>query len=99
MVKDPAHRGDLLDDATLLSLGELCRACNVEAEWIEELVSHGILTAGDGRVTHVSVHSISRVRKAQRLQRDFELNMPGLALALELLDEIERLRADLARRS
>jgi hypothetical protein len=33
------------------------------------------------------------VRRALRLQHDLELNLPGAALALELLDEIERLRA------
>ena len=41
--------------------------------------------------------SLRRTRVATRLARDFELNPPGVALALDLLDEIEALRAHLRR--
>jgi chaperone modulatory protein CbpM len=30
-----------------------------------------------------------------RLQRDLEINLPGVALALELMEEIEELRREL----
>jgi chaperone modulatory protein CbpM len=33
---------------------------------------------------------------AWRLQRDLGVNLPGAALALQLLDEVETLRAQLA---
>jgi chaperone modulatory protein CbpM len=38
-----------------------------------------------------------RARRAQRLQQDLELNLAGAALALELLDEVERLRCRVRR--
>ena len=38
-----------------------------------------------------------RARVAVRLTRDLELNTPGVALALDLLDEIHELRSQLAR--
>src|SRR5690625_709573 len=41
--------------------------------------------------------SLQRLRTAINLQRDLELNLPGVALALELLSEIETLRAELGR--
>ena len=37
--------------------------------------------------------SIRRVRRAQRLERDLGVNTPGIALALELLEELEQLRS------
>ena len=37
-----------------------------------------------------------RARTALRLQRDLEINLPGVALALELLEELDRLRRELA---
>jgi chaperone modulatory protein CbpM len=40
---------------------------------------------------------VIRVRRAVRLQRDLELNLPGTALALELIDEIEQLRCRVRR--
>ena len=43
------------------------------------------------------VSQLRRVRRAQRLQRDLGVNAPGIALVLELLDEVECLRARLRR--
>jgi len=41
--------------------------------------------------------ALRRARLALRLTRDLELNPPGVALALDLLDEIEALKARLQR--
>ena len=45
----------------------------------------------------LSLAELRRVRRAQRLQRDLGVNTPGIALALELLEEVESLRARLRR--
>jgi hypothetical protein len=37
------------------------------------------------------------VRRIRRLQRDFEANLQSVAVMLDLIDEIERLRAHLQR--
>jgi chaperone modulatory protein CbpM len=39
--------------------------------------------------------ALRRARTALRLQRDLEINLPGVALALELLEEIDKLRRTL----
>ena len=77
-----------------LTLGQLCRACQVPAEFVLELVEQGVLEVqgGDSRQWRFPGSSLARVRAARRLQRDLQLNMAGTALALELLDEIQRLR-------
>lgn len=41
--------------------------------------------------------SLRRARLALRLSHDLEVNAPGVALALDLMDEIEELRARLHR--
>ena len=41
--------------------------------------------------------SLPRARVAVRLTRDLEVNTAGVALALDLLDEIAELRSQLAR--
>lgn len=38
---------------------------------------------------------LSRARTAMRLQRDLEINLSGVALALELLDQVNELRTRL----
>ncbi len=80
--------GEALDHP--LSARELCDLCQVEESWLEEFIMHGPLRQQGP--SQYAATSIVRVRKAKRLERDFELNAAGAALVLELLDEIERLR-------
>lgn len=81
-------------EAAEITLGELCRCCGVHAERILEYVEYGIVepVAPPGRF---SASALPRVQRALRLQRDLGLNTAGVALVLDLLDEIDRLRARL----
>jgi len=89
--------GILLDDEAELSLGDLSRACRVHADWIIELVDEGILepTGEDTAHWHFSGTSLMRARTVLRLQHDLDVNLSGAALVLDLLDEVESLRARL----
>jgi chaperone modulatory protein CbpM len=80
-----------------LDLAELCRACGVAPEFIEELVAHGIIEPSNpaARRWHFAPHCLRRVRIVLHLQRDLEVNLPGAAVALDLLEELDRLRARL----
>lgn len=87
--------GPVLDENLELTLDELCRACLARSEHIVTLVEEGILQPRRGdapdewRFTGIALQRASR---ALRLQRDLELNLAGVALALDLLDEIDELR-------
>ncbi len=85
---------DIIDASAKCTLDELCRACNVEATWVIEMVEHGVLepTGPSHAEWQFTSLSVVRVARARRLERDLSLNPPGVALALELLDEIEALR-------
>ena len=74
-----------------------CLSCNVDADWVIELVEHGVVEPVGVDRTQWRFASISvvRVAKAKRLQRDLSINPPGVALALDLLDQIDDLRARL----
>ena len=89
------HDFDVLDASTFMTIEELCRACGVDIGWVEEMAAHGVVAPAEG--ARYTALSITRIRKARRLEQDFSLNAPGVALALDLLDEIERLRARWAR--
>lgn len=86
--------GIVLDDQVHLTLQELCVACSGRSEWIIEFVEEGILqpVATERSQWRFPASSLSRARTAVRLQRDLGLNTAGVALALDLLDEIEDLR-------
>ena len=89
---------EIIETGAACTLEELCLACNVEADWIAELVEHAVIEpiGETGSYWQFASLSIVRVAKAKRLERDLSLNTPGVALVLELLDEIEELRSRLS---
>jgi chaperone modulatory protein CbpM len=91
----PQLSGIILEEQTELTLADICRACAVHAEYIIELVDEGVLApAGrepaSWRFTGIHMH---RATVSLRLQRDLGINLAGVALAFQLLDEVEALRA------
>ena len=85
--------GVLLNEDGCVTLAELCRACDIHAEWVMALVDEGILDPVDRKPTwRFSGNSLRRAMTIKHLQRDLQVNLAGAALALDLLDEINRLR-------
>ena len=93
----PQRAGIVPEDPTELTLAEVCCTCAVQTEFIVELVEEGVLApAGrEPRRWRFTYAHLRRARVASRLQRDLGVNLAGAALALELLEEIEALRARL----
>ncbi len=84
----------LLDDSIELTLAELCSACSVSEDLVMEIVAEGVVEPMglDRAQWRFSGLAVSRVQRVMRLQHDFGVNLPGAALALELFEELERLR-------
>jgi chaperone modulatory protein CbpM len=99
MTTTPAIVPETIDPTVMCTLEELCVSCNVDADWIAQLVEYAIIepvgqTRSDWRFASLSV---VRVAKAKRLGRDLDISPSGLALVLDLLDEIDALRSRLQR--
>jgi chaperone modulatory protein CbpM len=91
--KDRALQGTIFDESAVLSLEDLSKMCAVDQRHIVEFVDEGILSVVGMRTEwHFSGAALRRARMAVRLERDLELNLAGVALALDLLEELERLR-------
>jgi chaperone modulatory protein CbpM len=87
--------GACLGEQEWLELEAFARACSVEAAFVRQLVDEGLLNlpapwrfGGD---------ELARVRRICRLQRTFDANLQSIAVMLDLLDEVERLRLTLLR--
>jgi chaperone modulatory protein CbpM len=91
--------GELLDEQRAVRLAELTRVCGVSVEQVCSMVAEGMLQPRGAQPEQWVFRGIEviRVRRAVRLQRDLELNLPGAALALDLIDEVERLRCRVRR--
>jgi chaperone modulatory protein CbpM len=90
------HTGTVIEEDSL-TLGQLCRACCVHADWIISLVEESIIEpqGEDIRLWRFSGASLVRARSALRLQRDLGVNLAGIALVLDLMEELESLRAQM----
>jgi chaperone modulatory protein CbpM len=94
--------GDIVEEGLEVSVQDLCRMFAVEERHIVELVEEGVLGT-QGAVSVVEVDrtewrfhgaQLRRARIALRLERDLGINVPGVALVLELLEELEQLRRE-----
>jgi chaperone modulatory protein CbpM len=103
----PKLSGVVLDEEHFLTLTEMSQACAVQASYFIELVDEGLLIpetavrttdvpTGTGAPEHnfwrFTGEQMRRARMAARLQGDLGINLAGVAVALQLLDEIEELR-------
>ncbi len=92
--------GSIFDESAILSIEDLSRMCAVDERHILEFVEEGVLS-----VVNVSSEwrftgdALRRARLALRLERDLELNLAGVALAVELIEELARLRRELGARN
>lgn len=84
----------------MLTIKDLSRMCAVDERHIVEFVEEGVLSVVEINTTewHFTGAALRRARLALRLERDLELNLAGVALALELMEELENLRRQLRAR-
>ncbi len=88
---------EVIDENFEFSLADLCKCCTVQAETIIEMVEEGMLspTGKSPSEWRFSGTAQRHVEITLHLQRDLRVNLPGAALALELMEEIEYLQRKL----
>lgn len=87
-------QNELVGEEAILSLTEFSLICETEEPYIIEMVEMGILEP-EGEAAgswHFSLLQLHRFRRARRLHTDLKLNLAGVALSLDLLDELRQLR-------
>lgn len=79
---------------TALSLDELCEICHISPDMIHDLIAYEIIHPKQPHREHwiFNLAELKRIQTALRLHRDLEVNLAGVALVLDLLDELETLR-------
>ncbi|MDX2478676.1 MAG: chaperone modulator CbpM [Gammaproteobacteria bacterium] len=86
----------IIDDEQVISLADLCRGCTLPAEQVFDMIEYGIIEPLQPEV--ISSHwtfaaeCVPRLQSVMRLQRDLDVNLAGVALVLELKDEVNLLR-------
>ena len=88
---------EIIDEHFEFTLDELCQCCAVQDEIIISMVEEGMLSpVGSSPAEWRFTGTAQRhVEITLHLQRDLRVNLPGAALALELMEEIEQLQRQL----
>jgi chaperone modulatory protein CbpM len=79
-----------------LDMAEFCEATDLSDVYVIEIVEHGILEP-QGTVPQdwrFSDYELVLAKRAAKLRRDLELEWEGVALAMDLLEEVQQLRAE-----
>ena len=97
-MKHATHRNPRVDVIETLSLSELTMFCDTSADWVIRLVEYGVVTpiTTTAPEWEFTPPHIARARKAARLMRDLGLNLAGVALVLDLIEERDALARKLA---
>ena len=79
-----------------LDLAEFCEATDLSDVYVIEIVEHGILEpqGKQPKDWRFNDYELSLAKRAAKLRRDLELEWEGVALALDLLEEVQQLRAE-----
>ena len=86
--------GTIIDERSRFTLREFCSVCGVQTELVLEMVEEGVIEPHGPRPEEwvFQGRALLRAQTALRLVHDLRLNCPGAALALDLLEDLERLR-------
>lgn len=81
---------------TSFTFEQLCRVTDLPDEVLVEIVQLGIVCPEGEEPDHwtFDAEMLCLVRRALRLHRELEINWPGVALAMELLQRLEQSRAE-----
>jgi chaperone modulatory protein CbpM len=84
-----------LSQSAPLTLEELCETGQIPHEFIQDLIEFEIVQPDQDEAEQLLFDEIQihRIKTALRLQRELEVNMAGIAVVLDLLDELETLRS------
>jgi chaperone modulatory protein CbpM len=94
MIPEDIFEGTFIASAgSAVSLDELLVASGLTREEVETLLDFGVLEPTRPASLLFPVDALLRARVAARLRAHFDLNASGMALAVDLLERMETLRA------
>ncbi|WP_256830594.1 chaperone modulator CbpM [Pseudomonas sp. Pse1] len=79
-----------------LDMAQFCEATDLPAVYVIEIVEHGILEPQGAQPQdwRFNDYELLLAKRAAKLRRDLELEWEGVALALNLLEEVQQLRSE-----
>lgn len=86
-----------MENDQFLNLEEFCDAMNTQKDLVIQMIEYQLIIPKGDNPEHwlFDLDTLKRGKIAASFYHDLEINMPGVALALDLLDQIKRLEVEL----
>ena len=86
---------EIIEEFSQLDLKKFAEACGQSPEWVLQLLEYDILPSRPAeRIHQFFGEDVSRARQAYRLQRDFDASFTAVAMMLDLIEEVQKLRRE-----
>ncbi|WP_454781249.1 chaperone modulator CbpM [Legionella sp. WA2022007384] len=97
MKQDNTIIGVLIEETMTISFNEVCQRYHIPEELLHEMVEYGLFSTKTTKKEHLKLNpnDLRKIESAFRLHQDLGINLPGVALALELLEKIDQLNEEL----
>ncbi len=97
MSQDSILIGMLIEESETITYTEVCHKYNIPKKLLVEMMEHGLFSNKSMHVEQLNLNQkeLRRIESAFRLHRDLGINLPGVVLAIELLEKIEKLDNEL----
>jgi len=85
-----------MSNTLVIDMKEFCQVVDVPVAYVIEIVEHGIVEPHGHKPDDwlFDTYSLSIAKRAAKLHHDLAMEWDGVALALNLLDELEQVRAE-----
>lgn len=87
----------LIEESETITYTEVCRKYNIPEKLLIEMMEQGLFSNQSTRLNELQLNQkeLQKIESAFRLHRDLGINLPGVVLAIELLERIERMDSEL----
>jgi chaperone modulatory protein CbpM len=85
---------DYSEESSPLSFEELCEICHISSDFINQLIDYEIIhPQGESPNEWVfDLDQLQRIKTTLRLQHDLDVNLAGVVVVLDLLEQLDEIR-------
>lgn len=89
--------GVLIEESETITYTEVCQKYNIPEKLLVEMMEQGLFSNQSTRLNELQLNQkeLHKIESAFRLHRDLGINLPGVVLAIELLERIEQMDDEL----
>lgn len=89
--------GILVEETTTFTFEEVCCQYHIPQALLVELIEYGLFNNQTTQIDEISFDqkALQTMETAFRLHKDLDINLPGVVLALELLEKIDNMHNEL----